>query len=134
MNGAAAVLESRISVPRRSMTIRIGSSHHFLFWARNAQNSRARLSPSVSAAAFSNSLGVWGVISLIVFNSRWGLEPSAPSELPEIALRAGRCRLGGPVRFHPRAAGAMERVAAKEPEHQPDRREEPIEHQRQHDL
>ncbi len=60
MNGAAAVLESRIRVPSSSMTIMIGSSHHFLFWARNAQNSLARLSPWVSPAAFSNSLGAWG--------------------------------------------------------------------------
>src|SRR5947209_16798357 len=125
MNGAAAVLESRISVPSSSMTIMIGSSHHFLFWARNAQNSLARLSPWVSAAAFSNSLGVWGVVSFIVVNSGCGLEPTAPLELTEIAPRAGRRRLGGPVRFHPGTAGAVERVAAEEPEHQPDRREEP---------
>jgi hypothetical protein len=40
-----------------------------LFWARKAQNSLARLSPWVSAAAFSNSLGFGGVVSFI------GLDP-----------------------------------------------------------
>ena len=39
-----------------SMTMTIGRSHHFLFCLRNAQNSLIRLSPSCSAAAFSNSL------------------------------------------------------------------------------
>jgi hypothetical protein len=40
-----------------------------LFWVRKAQNSLARLSASAEEAAFSNSLGVWGVVSLM------GLDP-----------------------------------------------------------
>jgi hypothetical protein len=60
MKGAAAVIDSIMSVAISSMTIMIGSSHHFLFWARNAQNSLTRLSPCASAAAFSNALGLSG--------------------------------------------------------------------------
>jgi hypothetical protein len=56
MNGAAAVLEKKISTPRSNMTIMMGNSHHFLFCLRNAQNSLSRFSSGRSAAAFSNSL------------------------------------------------------------------------------
>jgi hypothetical protein len=51
MKGAAAVLDRKMRTPSRSMTMTIGSSHHFLFCFRNAQNSASRLSPSCSAAA-----------------------------------------------------------------------------------
>src|SRR5262245_19315850 len=66
MNGAAAVVDSRIKAPKSSKTIMMGRSHHFLFWARNNQNSLSRLSAWESAAAFSNSLGGLDVVWLIV--------------------------------------------------------------------
>ena len=52
------------------MTITIGSSHHFLFCLRNAQNSLSRLSPWSSAAAFSNSLVGLGDVRSWVVRSR----------------------------------------------------------------
>ena len=51
---------------RTGKPITIGNSHHFLFWARNAQNSLTRLSPWDWAAAFSNSFGTSPVDLLIV--------------------------------------------------------------------
>jgi hypothetical protein len=93
MNGAAAVLDSRISVPKSSITITIDSSHHFLFCARNDQNSLTRLSPWVSAAAFSNSLGASGALLLntllnmmtcdsVPERSRWLLSLGAVGSTP----------------------------------------------------
>src|SRR5262249_36524040 len=95
MNGAAAVLDSRIKVPRSSMTITIGSSHHFLFCARNDQNSLSKLSLWDSAAAFSNSPGIFGLRSLIVFVRQWGSPVVTSSEQFGEATRAGRFSLGG---------------------------------------
>ena len=60
------VLDTKISTASRSMTITIGSSHHFLFCLRNAQNSLSRLSPWCSAAAFSNSLVGLGDVWLMI--------------------------------------------------------------------
>ena len=54
------MLDSKISVPRSSMTITIGSSHHFLFWARKAQNSLARLSPWDCGGSFLELVGCLG--------------------------------------------------------------------------
>ena len=69
MKGAAAVLDRKISTPRRSMVITMGNSHHFLFCLRNAQNSLSKLSPWCAAAAFSNSLVGLPDISLMVDES-----------------------------------------------------------------
>src|SRR5258708_3850837 len=74
MNGAAAVLERKISTPSRSMTITIGSSHHFLFCFRNAQNSLRRLSLCCSAAISSNSVVGFGGFSLMGFPGMRGGE------------------------------------------------------------
>src|SRR5579872_3316044 len=123
MNGAAAVLERKIRTPSSSMTITIGASHHFLFWARNAQNSLARLSPWTSAAAFSNSLGLGGVVSFMGIDPKRDGADRPLLELPEVAPHVGGDRLGGPVGFDPPAPGALERVTADDAEDQGDRRE-----------
>src|SRR5271157_3213984 len=101
MKGAAAVLDRKISTPRRSMVITMGNSHHFLFCLRNAQNSLSKLSPWCSAAAFSNSLVGLGDVSLMVDEllgeNEEGRVDNQASELSEIAPRVGGDCLGRPV-------------------------------------
>src|SRR3990172_7982921 len=56
MNGAAPLPPKNTSRPRRSITARIGSSHHFLFCFRNSQNSPTRPSRfSLASRAISSS-------------------------------------------------------------------------------
>jgi hypothetical protein len=52
MNGAAPVPERKIKTPKTNSTRRIGSSHHFLLWHRNSQNSPSSVGGDPLAAAF----------------------------------------------------------------------------------
>src|SRR5262245_57476589 len=115
MNGAAAVPDRKTSTPNSKITTTIGSSHHFLLWLRNCQNSDAMLPPPRCDAS-----------------SKRFIEPPKISELAEIGVDALRRLTARPVASRLLAPQA-ERVTTHEPEDDRERREHEIEQRRDDD-
>src|SRR6516165_4844942 len=103
MNGANGVDEQRTIRPKPRITRRIGSSHHFLLWRRNSQNSRRR---SGAGSVASSSKLLASMRSLV----------SDRSKLPEIPPQIVSWGARLPIREGPRFEAALKSVAADEAE------------------
>src|SRR5262245_18018878 len=75
MNGAAPLPDASATRPKRASASTIGSSHHFLLWRRNSQNSPAKLDGLRSWASCSKSLSVEVLIVASVLRRGTGLRP-----------------------------------------------------------
>src|SRR5438552_316911 len=96
---------------RISRKIKIGSSQYFLLKRRNSHSSTKKLVLARLVANLSKSLS-------LLFDISHSLE------LAKIAAQVGRRRVRFPVGARSGQLGVpAQRIAAQEPEHQPDRRE-----------
>ena len=86
---------AKSDVPSKSMTITIGSSHHFLFWARNDQNSLDQAFTLRFGGGLLELVGCVGMsVLLMVRHPRMVKAAADMLELLEVAPQVGRCRLG----------------------------------------
>src|SRR5688572_23139600 len=110
MNGAALVPPSSTSTPSSTSITTIGVSHHFLLWRRKSNSSRTNPGELSSARVSNSDLGMASLVSV----------------LPEVALHRGLVASIDPVGLRLAVEPPAERVAPREAQREPDRRQNQI--------